>query len=174
MRNLFLLSIFLCSASAYAIPVTWTLENVAFDDGGTASGSYTYDAATNTFSNISVITTDTGSAVSGAFYDDACNFTNCRPDSLQGLVVVFEKLFAPDDIEFVFVLRLEGPMTNAGGTLNLKVGSGCNGTSCESYLGLYGRSVVTGSVSAVPVPAAAWLFGSALAGLGWIRRKQEA
>ena len=28
------------------------------------------------------------------------------------------------------------------------------------------------SVSAVPVPAAVWLFGSALAGLGWMRRKQ--
>jgi hypothetical protein len=26
--------------------------------------------------------------------------------------------------------------------------------------------------SAVPIPAAAWLFGSALAGLGWLRRKQ--
>jgi hypothetical protein len=24
----------------------------------------------------------------------------------------------------------------------------------------------------VPIPAAAWLFGSALAGLGWVRRKQ--
>jgi hypothetical protein len=28
------------------------------------------------------------------------------------------------------------------------------------------------AVSAVPVPAAAWLFGSALAGLGWLRCKQ--
>ena len=27
-------------------------------------------------------------------------------------------------------------------------------------------------VQAVPVPAAVWLFGSALAGLGWLRRKQ--
>ena len=27
-------------------------------------------------------------------------------------------------------------------------------------------------VTAVPVPAAIWLFGSALAGLGWLRRKQ--
>jgi hypothetical protein len=26
-------------------------------------------------------------------------------------------------------------------------------------------------VTAVPVPAAVWLFGSALVGLGWIRRK---
>jgi hypothetical protein len=30
------------------------------------------------------------------------------------------------------------------------------------------------SVSAVPIPAAVWLFGSALAGLGWMRRKQAA
>jgi hypothetical protein len=28
------------------------------------------------------------------------------------------------------------------------------------------------TVSAVPIPAAVWLFGSALAGLGWFRRKQ--
>lgn len=28
------------------------------------------------------------------------------------------------------------------------------------------------TLQAVPVPAAAWLFGSALAGLGWLRRKQ--
>ena len=27
------------------------------------------------------------------------------------------------------------------------------------------------NVSAVPIPAAVWLFGSALAGLGWLRRK---
>lgn len=27
-------------------------------------------------------------------------------------------------------------------------------------------------VSAVPIPAAIWLFGSALVGLGWVRRKQ--
>ena len=28
------------------------------------------------------------------------------------------------------------------------------------------------TASAVPIPAAAWLFGSALVGLGWVRRKQ--
>jgi hypothetical protein len=30
------------------------------------------------------------------------------------------------------------------------------------------------SVSVVPIPAAVWLFGSALAGLGWFRRRQTA
>ena len=43
-----------------------------------------------------------------------------------------------------------------------------NVTHYES-LGYWGGEIV-GSV--VPVPAAVWLFGSALAGLGWIRRKQ--
>ena len=28
-------------------------------------------------------------------------------------------------------------------------------------------------IAAVPVPAAVWLFGSALAGLGWMRRRQS-
>jgi hypothetical protein len=27
-------------------------------------------------------------------------------------------------------------------------------------------------VNVIPIPAAVWLFGSALAGLGWLRRKQ--
>ena len=38
--------------------------------------------------------------------------------------------------------------------------------------GFFGASIDNVWVSAVPVPAAVWLFGSALAGLGWMRRKQ--
>ena len=36
----------------------------------------------------------------------------------------------------------------------------------------YAWAVRAGDVAAVPVPAAVWLFASALAGLGWFRRKQ--
>jgi hypothetical protein len=39
------------------------------------------------------------------------------------------------------------------------------------YDGITGRTAW--SLAAVPVPAAVWLFGSALAGLGWLRRKQS-
>ena len=44
------------------------------------------------------------------------------------------------------------------------------------YLKIYGDAgtVYSGSVSAIPLPAAAWLFGSALLGLGALRRKQKA
>jgi len=38
--------------------------------------------------------------------------------------------------------------------------------------GVYYRGTYSVSASAVPVPAAVWLFGSALAGLGWMKRKQ--
>jgi hypothetical protein len=41
-------------------------------------------------------------------------------------------------------------------------------TSSTTERGGYDNIVVT----AVPIPAAVWLFGSALAGLGWLRRKQ--
>ncbi len=33
---------------------------------------------------------------------------------------------------------------------------------------------ITTAWSVVPIPAAVWLFGSALAGLGWLRRRQTA
>ena len=36
----------------------------------------------------------------------------------------------------------------------------------------YALAVRSGDVAAVPVPAAVWLFGSALAGLGWMRRRK--
>jgi len=48
--------------------------------------------------------------------------------------------------------------------------SGSLQTSFTTESGGYDNIVVT----AVPVPAAAWLFGSALAGLGWFRRRQNA
>ena len=35
-------------------------------------------------------------------------------------------------------------------------------------------NIVLTTATAVPVPAAVWLFGSALAGLGWLRRKSSA
>jgi hypothetical protein len=74
----------------------------------------------------------------------------------------------------------EGPIGSSD-WLNLthvrfEVASFCSGSECGpsgqidyDTLTIYIDNV---SVQAVPIPAAAWLFGSALAGLGWMRRKQ--
>jgi hypothetical protein len=45
-------------------------------------------------------------------------------------------------------------------------------TAQIGYPVIYNPSIDNFSASVVPVPAAAWLFGSVLAGLGWMRRKQ--
>jgi len=62
--------------------------------------------------------------------------------------------------------------------VRFEVASFCGGSECGpsgqidfDTLSIYVDNV---SVQAVPIPAAAWLFGSALAGLGWLRRKQVA
>jgi hypothetical protein len=52
---------------ASADGVTWTLENLNFDDGGTATGSFVYDATTNTYSDINIVTS-TGTKFAGATY----------------------------------------------------------------------------------------------------------
>ena len=47
----------LIPAQAAAIPIVWTLHDVAFSDGGTGSGSFVYDADTNIYSAIDITTT---------------------------------------------------------------------------------------------------------------------
>ena len=48
---------FLLSGVAQAITIEWTLNDVVFTDGGTASGSFLYDTDTSTYSNVSIVTT---------------------------------------------------------------------------------------------------------------------
>ena len=48
-----------------------------------------------------------------------------------------------------------------------RVSNICPSTPC----GYWNASLDDVTASVVPIPAAAWLFGSALAGLGWVRRR---
>jgi hypothetical protein len=45
--------------TASADGVTWTLSGVTFSGGGTASGTFVYDADTNTFSSVDIVTLST-------------------------------------------------------------------------------------------------------------------
>jgi hypothetical protein len=49
-------ALFMSMSTAGAMPVTWDLEDVVFQNGETATGSFVYDADTNTFSNIDIVT----------------------------------------------------------------------------------------------------------------------
>jgi hypothetical protein len=56
------------SAPVLASVINWTLEGVTFDDGGTASGTFSTDSSTGDIVSYD-ITTTTGTAVLGAVYD---------------------------------------------------------------------------------------------------------
>jgi hypothetical protein len=172
-----------CSAA----PLTWTLTNVIYDDGGIVTGSFDYDAETDIYSNVSIQSpeywegdwwwaeqnlTEDGqwggpAAMESRWMDPAC--FNCENDPVT-----------------VITLKYATALTSAGGTVSLipNVSFFSNGVS-DPQSPFYGfpdgfpdwssnmdRKIVSGTLSAVPVPAAVWLFGSALAGLGWMRRKQ--
>jgi len=49
-----------------AAPVLWTFSGATFSDGGTASGSFVYDADTNTYSSVNVTTTAGSVLLTGA------------------------------------------------------------------------------------------------------------
>ncbi len=62
------LLVLLCVPSvASADGITWSLSGVTFDDGGTASGSFVYDAVTNTVSAVNIVTT-AGTTFGGTTY----------------------------------------------------------------------------------------------------------
>src|SRR5581483_4694231 len=86
------------SVSVWATAITYTLNGVTFGDGGTASGSFTFDADAGapcsggsspcgTYSNVDVVTS-LGSARGGATYTEVCgqDVPSCNgvsPDSTE-------------------------------------------------------------------------------------------
>ena len=54
MRKLFALACFVFALGAQAAPVTWTLNNVLFDNGDTATGTFDYDSDTGLYSNMNI------------------------------------------------------------------------------------------------------------------------
>ncbi len=74
------------SVSAQAIPILWTLDSVTFVDGGTATGSFVYEADTITFSMINVTTTAGGGFLGASYTDDHPSFgTATQPVFISGL-----------------------------------------------------------------------------------------
>ncbi|MDH5254334.1 MAG: hypothetical protein OEW72_00320 [Gammaproteobacteria bacterium] len=162
---------------AHSSPVQWTLNNVVFNDGGSATGSFTYDADLNTYSAIAIVTSP-GSAFGGWFYD---GYATDQPQTATQLVARngTGPTFAGTTL---LALRPDSALTNAGGVRNLLAGTSAivPGGSFEVVCAVAGacaappnRLVVAGTLSGavVPVPGALALLGSALGALAWVRRR---
>jgi len=172
------LAAFGLSAPASAAPVTWTLVDAVFADGGSASGTFTYDADTNTYSAINIVTT-AGSIQSGDDYNilapmfvhSATRFGAVPVPSpgLTGLTI--------------FSVTWASALTNAGGVVSILLGGGssegvCVNFNCSIFNSVGGgaRAFVSGYVttSEVPLPAALPMFLAGLAGVGAMRLKKRA
>jgi hypothetical protein len=119
MKRLALLALLLAPASGFAVPVVWTLQG-SLIQGGSAGGSFVYDADTQSVSDV-LLATDTGS-ISGGL-----DFTSFAGESSYGLI--FWQAGA-SNAEPTIAFQLNGvyfgSLTNAGGlvTVNPSVGVG--------------------------------------------------
>lgn len=154
-----------------AAPVTWTINSLNLTDGATGGGSFVYDIDTGIYSNVNVFTT-VGTTYPAQTYSFPYEFNSgAFPDSSLEATNVTGDLTGQNLLAIAFT----GILSNAGGTLDVLAGAEnlCHNSDCSQFDNI--RFVTGGEIfgEAVPIPAAAYLFGSALIGLVAIKRKRS-
>ncbi len=180
----------LTCTSSFAAPLTWTLNNVVFSHDSFAfelTGSFVFDAEARKISSMFLEVETLNTSFIPIYADDgSLNFNSLigtegatelqwtNPGPIRGLV--FEAIEPCIDILSCYVwaeLHFDSALTGHGGEKSLQANSRLYGISSPVFIASPDYFVVSGTVSAVPIPAAAWLFGSALLGLGWIKRSSR-
>jgi hypothetical protein len=178
-RSLFsavlLLALLSLPSIASADSILWTLSGVTFSDGATASGSFDYNSATNTFSAIDIVTStgntyQTLSGPLGGFSSSVGLFLGATSGDLTSTPLL--------------VLFFDNPLFNSGGTVTdplatgLDFGGGegtCGDAACGSQT--EDRFITGGeATSTVAVVSALSLlcvaFAALLAGLAMRKASQ--
>jgi len=142
--------------------------------GGTATGSFKYDFATNTFSSIDIVTT-AGSGFAGATYTGLLSGGVIFGSSSTGLLLGAP---GPDLTGPVLMLIFDFDLVNSGGTVTDTLTTGatsgggegtCDSADCTSSTQdrfiTGGAATSTVGVVTTPEPSALSLLGVALAAL---------
>ena len=151
---------------AVSLPLTWILEDVKFEGGGTAKGLFEYDATDNTYSKWS-ITTDADQVQ--FFYSFTYN-NESAPNSLFSSETKAD--FITGRLHRRITLAWDDPITKdtkKGDTRQLSGGG-------EMHTFVSGedtdiRSVDSGAIRAVPEPAIGILIGTGLICIAGVRHK---
>lgn len=125
----------LCVANVFALPVTWTLSGVTFDDGGTASGYFVYDADTNNVSDGSISVAGGNTAT----FPPVVYSASPWPPIYGGFYA-----WGPGYVSYLLIVP--SGLTDSGGTAALSTQS-FECTNCGSI-----RYVSAGNVVGTPTP----------------------
>ena len=159
---------------AFANPITWTLSGVTFADGSTASGSFVFDADTNTYSSIDITTSTTD--LGGTYGFDCVSPCNGLPSDASE--VLFLQHESSSDLSNTpgLVIFFATALTDAGGTDAIHGFEGvCSDKTCSAANAPFvdissGNVVSTPESSAFIFLAGSWL---GVVGLGKIWRHRR-
>jgi len=174
LRKIVLASIFTIASTsiAQATVVNYTLKDIFSTGGQPLTGAFQWDYSEGDFEN-----------GTGTFSE---LFIPGYGSDISGLDIAFD---IGSSIEFSLKANLHNagvdvtlflldPLTPTSGSLIDKdrskwaIGGGFNGSDSSGTFS--GGSIVPDPINAVPVPASAWLFGSAIFGLIGISRRKKA
>jgi len=157
------------ASPASAASLTWNL-NAQFAGGGTATGSFDYDATSGVLSQFNIKTLPGTSAPSNFLFPGAAYTSASSTGSLQDSIRL--ELIGS---EFSFQTLFSAPLTEVGGTISLVPSFSFEKRTFPGGVGLI-RDLASGTVtaSAAAVPTPALLPGLIGLGLSALRQKRKA
>jgi uncharacterized protein (TIGR03437 family) len=138
--------IFLCSAAAFGYQVTWTVSGT-FDDGGTLSGTFVFDADTGTIDTWNVVA-GAGSTLGAVTYTPATSFSDFTasgsvPQCPMGNCIYFN---VNGNARYL-LLGFATALTDNGGSVALVAGAGSHASyECTNCGGV--RYLTSGAATA--------------------------